>query len=66
MSREALKGILQEDDAARYLASLPEDQRRPQYVTNKLPPSPESFTKEEREAAMAVFSPHAPIGTGPE
>jgi hypothetical protein len=57
MSHDRLKGILQEDDASKFLESLPDKERRPQYVKNALPPSPNTFTEEEREAALAVFSP---------
>lgn len=57
MSREDLKGILQEDDASKFLESLPEKERRPQYVKNKLMESPESFSEEERMAAEAIYAP---------
>jgi hypothetical protein len=57
VSREKLKGILEEDDASKFLESLGEKERHPQYVTNGLPRSPESFSAEEREAAMAIFTP---------
>jgi hypothetical protein len=52
-----LKRILQEDDASKFLDSLPEAERRPQYIQNRLPKSPESFSKEEVEAAKAIYVP---------
>ena len=52
-----LKRILQEDDASKFLDSLPEDERRPKYIQNRLPKSPESFSKEEVEAAKAIYDP---------
>jgi hypothetical protein len=62
MSQDKLRQILVEDDASRFLEGLPEKERRPQYMKNALPTSPETFTEEEREAAMAVFSPPSPKG----
>jgi hypothetical protein len=57
MSHERLKGILKEDAASKYLEGLSDAERRPQYITNGLPPSPKSFTEEERKAAFAIFTP---------
>lgn len=52
-----LNGVLQDDHASVYLSSLTEKQRKPQYVTNGLPQSPKTFTKEERAAALETFTP---------
>lgn len=57
MSQKELKSMLVEDDASKFLESLPQDQRKPQYVRNKLPPSPPSFSDEERKAAFGIFIP---------
>lgn len=54
---EAEHVLLQEDDASKFLDSLPEAERRPQYIQNRLPKSPESFSKEEVEAAKAIYAP---------
>ena len=59
--KELLKGLLQEDHASTFLARLPKDERRPQYMTNRLPESPETFTKEEQAAALAIFTPDSPV-----
>ncbi len=57
MSQEHLKGILAKDDASKFLEALPDEQRRPQYIKNKLAASPESFSESELEAAFATFTP---------
>lgn len=57
MSHDGLKNLLQEDDASEFLKGLSDKERKPQYARNRLPESPESFTKEEREAALAIFAP---------
>jgi hypothetical protein len=49
--------VLQEDDASRFLESLNEDERRPQYIKNSLKKSPETFSDEEMEAAKKIYSP---------
>jgi len=57
MSQQDFKQLFVEDDASKFLEALPDAQRRPQYVTNSLPPSPPSFSPEEKEAALAIFIP---------
>ena len=57
MSRKHLEGILVEDDASKFLGALPDEQRRPQYIKNKLAKSPESYSDKELEAALSIFSP---------
>jgi hypothetical protein len=54
---DILKRMLVVDDASRYLDDLAPEQRRPQFVKNKLPESHRSFTKDERELAKQIYAP---------
>jgi len=56
--KDPFKDLLIEDDASKYLDSLSPEQRRPQFVKNKLPRSRRPFTNEEREAARVAYTPH--------
>jgi hypothetical protein len=52
-----LEKILVKDDASRYLESLPDKQRWPQYGLNGLPEEGPPPTAQEREALRAIWLP---------
>ncbi len=51
------KDLLVEDDASRYLDELSAEERRPEYIRNRLPDTSTMFTEEEVDLAFQIFSP---------
>ena len=52
-----LDRLIEDDDAAQFLDTLTEEERRPQLVTNKLGPPAASFTEHEQEIILEKIAP---------